>query len=604
MADVDRVKTMASRDGWHSFRVQKLDLDALPDFGAAVRGKQNPIFLPKIFDRYIVRTTDGKLKVDRIQTLGGAEKKAKDLLKKYPCVGVEIVSEKTGTVVKSYKASVGSGGAKVDRDNTREYAKEAKTDEKFVLYVDGREFATYDTKKEAEQAGKAEGGRWRVKKVVGNPARQLDLFTVMLGKHGFHVVESDTHGGTLYEMSGPHSAQILVKNHLPGKLHPWYYTNGSYKRSGDGVSELERFIDGRFPKPRAGRQVSNSSSGRASNPRITGTKIVDMGGGYGLMTERSRFSGDLLYYPVERGISHPDGKPFWHKVHTSAYGTPEYDFRKRATVLKFIKQLQSKGAGETGRRGNPSNRNLSSWDAKQLLESLTGQGAPWPDFYTLSSSAVRDLVDAPELKFYRAPKGASGSRGRYLYEYLIKRAGERQRLGPDGTLRRNNPETSADLYSDFHGKPSTQEIVYESEEFERTSFAELGTLIEIKVKCRNGSVVSINAAAPDSGNLEEIVKLASSPDGRQLYFIGGDQSVDVKKFGLGVKDIRDNMLLGTIEEITYETEKGFHKFQKTQYFHKLGEETGVKPVLAYNPQNETLSVVGGQYVVKDVGICN
>lgn len=36
-ADLDRVKHKASLDGWHSFRVQTLDLDAVPDFGSITR---------------------------------------------------------------------------------------------------------------------------------------------------------------------------------------------------------------------------------------------------------------------------------------------------------------------------------------------------------------------------------------------------------------------------------------------------------------------------------------------------------------------------------------------------------------------------------------
>ena len=36
-ADIERIKAIASSDGWHSFRVQVLDLDVVPDFGATVR---------------------------------------------------------------------------------------------------------------------------------------------------------------------------------------------------------------------------------------------------------------------------------------------------------------------------------------------------------------------------------------------------------------------------------------------------------------------------------------------------------------------------------------------------------------------------------------
>lgn len=34
---IDRVKEVAGRDGWHSFRVQVLELEVAPDFGFIAR---------------------------------------------------------------------------------------------------------------------------------------------------------------------------------------------------------------------------------------------------------------------------------------------------------------------------------------------------------------------------------------------------------------------------------------------------------------------------------------------------------------------------------------------------------------------------------------
>ena len=33
----DKIKVIAGKDGWHSFRIQKLDLSTPPDFAKAVR---------------------------------------------------------------------------------------------------------------------------------------------------------------------------------------------------------------------------------------------------------------------------------------------------------------------------------------------------------------------------------------------------------------------------------------------------------------------------------------------------------------------------------------------------------------------------------------
>lgn len=39
-ARVEEVKVLAAKEGWHGFRVQKLDLSTPPDFISAVTGKK------------------------------------------------------------------------------------------------------------------------------------------------------------------------------------------------------------------------------------------------------------------------------------------------------------------------------------------------------------------------------------------------------------------------------------------------------------------------------------------------------------------------------------------------------------------------------------
>ncbi len=48
--------------------------------------------------------------------------------------------------------------------------------------------------------------------------------------------------------------------------------------------------------------------------------------------------------------------------------------------------------------------------------------APFPDFHTLDSQKVAALVDRAHLHRYRKPKNANGSRARYFYSYLVRRA--------------------------------------------------------------------------------------------------------------------------------------------------------------------------------------
>ncbi len=169
-------------------------------------------------------------------------------------------------------------------------------------------------------------------------------------------------------------------------------------------------------------------------------------------------------------------------------------------------------------------------------------------------------------------------------------------------LRRENPESAAaQLYEDFHGKPpgEVKEIITEVHDHEW--LVQLGTLVELKVATVTKLDATISFAkdadAPD---------LCSSEDGRQLYIEGGDQAIDLGALKMsGEKWLKESMVLGVLYELTYQTQKGFHKFRTTDYYHRLAEDGGpTQPTLLYDPNNKLLSVSGGNYQVKDIGIVN
>jgi hypothetical protein len=96
--------------------------------------------------------------------------------------------------------------------------------------------------------------------------------------------------------------------------------------------------------------------------------------------------------------------------------------------------------------------------------------------------------------------------------------------------------------------------------------------------------------------MTKIIMLTSAEDGRQLFVQGGDQSIDLKALGMD-SEKRDNMLIGTITQITYRTRKSFDDNKAIDYYHDLGKEgsKGVMPVLIYHPRSEKMEVSGGRY---------
>ena len=68
-----------------------------------------------------------------------------------------------------------------------------------------------------------------------------------------------------------------------------------------------------------------------------------------------------------------------------------------------------------------------------------------------------------------------------------------------------------------------------------------------------------------------------TPDGENIYFVGGDQALNLSS--LDIPTSKDFVELGPCTYIAYKTTKGFHDFEPTVYWHRFGEENGVYPVL-------------------------
>ena len=96
--------------------------------------------------------------------------------------------------------------------------------------------------------------------------------------------------------------------------------------------------------------------------------------------------------------------------------------------------------------------------------------------------------------------------------------------------------------------------------------------------------------------------LASVPNTRQLYIVGGTYAVDA--VALGADPEKDLLDLGNVYLVEYFTQKRFDRFDPIGYFHHFGEKSGVQPRLLYDCVHKLLSLAGGEYVVTPRGIEN
>jgi len=172
---------------------------------------------------------------------------------------------------------------------------------------------------------------------------------------------------------------------------------------------------------------------------------------------------------------------------------------------------------------------------------------------------------------------------------------QRAKANPRRRPNQEDPElqAAAKLSEKFHGRPATKVRTVESLEYTPDVLADLGGLVELHVATpRGGRLLPFNKG----------VRLACTPDGLQLYIVGGDQELDLE--ALGLPD-RANVEIGELARVVYDTRKGFHNFERTHYVHDMGEARGGRrPTLGYDALNHQLFIVGGTYIVRPEGIVN
>jgi hypothetical protein len=170
---------------------------------------------------------------------------------------------------------------------------------------------------------------------------------------------------------------------------------------------------------------------------------------------------------------------------------------------------------------------------------------------------------------------------------------------PRKNARRRNQETSIEeasqMFEQFHGKRPGRIVEYDQPYNYPDNFAELGKLKELRFDLdqRNKNFPLTNFGA---------CQTVSTPDGSNIYFIGGDQRIDFE--ALNIASDKDFVELGPATYIMYHTVKGFHDFDPTDYYHSFGEDDGILPVLVYDRLNHTLFLIGGNYRVRPEGIVN
>ena len=252
--------------------------------------------------------------------------------------------------------------------------------------------------------------------------------------------------------------------------------------------------------------------------------------------------------------------------------------------------------GQYTRTGRKRTEEHKAWLAVQGLE---GKLAIW-EAQLRSSESQRppDLAEAERAKRKIAQTqhalSAARERLRAAQEARLSGRSNPRRANPrrkraDRSVRRRNPsetQQAVKLYQSFHGKDPKEISERQESAAMRLEYTCLGALDYILFRTPLGDDARLNFEGDG-------VKLASSPNGQQLYCIGGNQNIlPLLDSASQEKDFID---LGDALEVQYVARKIHGKFEPVAYFHKFGEDTGSLPRLFFDKLKKRIFFTGGDY---------
>lgn len=182
---------------------------------------------------------------------------------------------------------------------------------------------------------------------------------------------------------------------------------------------------------------------------------------------------------------------------------------------------------------------------------------------------------------------------------------------PKRSRRRNQPDEQTDaasetdqavrLFEKFHGKEPAEVLELQRSAAMRLDYTALGELRAIGVGAAtlHGTELVNRWETLSSIDFDgDGIKLASAPNGNQLYLIGGNQDLSgaLSDFE-GVDPEKDLIDLGEAGFVVYDARKKHSNFEPVEWVHEFGEENGTLPRLVYDRLRQEVFFVGGEYFI-------
>lgn len=291
----------------------------------------------------------------------------------------------------------------------------------------------------------------------------------------------------------------------------------------------------------------------------------------------------------------------------------------------WVREAIAEG-GDSGK-----SRSKSKPAAKQYSSGILGEFEKLADWRKTKRNGVkrsatrrnavkrrRNIISAGALTAGGLLPIAAAAAASGVGSYYGTRAGRRSKNRRPSTAqmlralhgKKRNPsqaelERAAELYAAFHGKDPEKVLEGLQRTIVREDYAGLGDLVSLQIgEGADGYQISWPK--------KDRPLLASDPEAKQLYIIGGDHDMSDNLKQMGVAGKKDFVDLGEVSQIEYFTYKDFDNFEPIIYYHHFGEEDAKKnsrqkprrPRLMYDALNKRLHLVGGAYTIKRDGIIN
>jgi hypothetical protein len=309
-------------------------------------------------------------------------------------------------------------------------------------------------------------------------------------------------------------------------------------------------------------------------------------------------------------IKRPSSHKKWARISSrkNAFGLDRFVGRKKRTTSESWTRAGDKRRTKAVRRAGVS---VKSAPAYSRLD--------WKDLQGLDSGFVSKVMKGLNPRISPRDRAAISSKIRQLRSEGMSqkqavaaafrqvrsgytRKGGYKRKGRRNPQDENMFQRAGETYAMFHGRGSGKVIEVEELSGDPKDLASLGDLLAL--------IVGDNDYQLQWGKGERPL-LATDPDAKQLYIVGGDQRLDGLLQDLSIRSQADLVDLGEVSQIEYFTQKSFDNFEPIIYYHKFGEEDVKKnphkvrrPRLLYSRRNKKLMLAGGGYKIKKEGIIN